>query len=68
MKDKEKKPAGSLFVKKVLEEKEDRELDFIVDLIMLGFVVLVLCSTFDGFRSIIDLIKFLSSFFGTLSR
>lgn len=68
MKDKEKKPAGSLFAKKVLEEKEDRELDFIVDLIMLGFVVLVLCSTFDGFRSIIDLVKFLSSFFGTLSR
>lgn len=68
MKDKEKKAAGSLFAKKVLEEKEDRELDFIVDLIMLGFVVLVLCSTFDGFRSIIDLIKFLSSFFGTLSR
>lgn len=68
MKDKEKKPAGSLFAKKVLEEKEDRELDFIVDLIMLGFVVLVLCVTFDGFRSIIDLIKIISSFFENLYR
>lgn len=66
MKDKEKKPAGSLFAKKVLEEKEDRELDFIVDFIILGFVVLVLCFTFDGFRSIIDLIKILSSFIENL--
>lgn len=68
MKDKEKKPAGSLFAKKVLEEKEDRELGFIVDLIMLGFVVLVLCVTFDGFRSIIVLIKILSGFLENLYR
>lgn len=57
MKSEEKKPAGSLFAKKVLEGKEDRELDFIVDLIMLGFVVFVVCFSIFGLQPFIEFIK-----------
>lgn len=41
MKDKEKKSAGSMVTQKVLEDKRDRELDFVVDLLILAFVVFV---------------------------
>lgn len=41
MKNEEKKAVDSLLAQKVLEDKRDRELDFVVDLLILAFVVFV---------------------------
>lgn len=57
MKDKEKEPVGSLVVQKVLEDKRDRELDFVVDLLILAFVVFVFGFSIFGFQSFIESIN-----------
>lgn len=54
MKNREKKPAGSLFAEKVLEEKEERKLDFIVDLIIAGFIFYIIRSVLTGLWSVIE--------------
>ena len=57
MKDKEKKSVGSLFAQKVLEVKRDRELDFVVDLLILAFVVFVVGFSIFGLQPFIEFIK-----------
>lgn len=57
MKDKEKKSAGSMVTQKVLEDKRDRELDFVVDLLILAFVVFVVGFSIFGLQSFIEFIK-----------
>lgn len=57
MKDKEKKAAGSMLAQKVLEDKRDRELDFVVDLLILAFVVFVFGFSIFGFQSFIEFIN-----------
>ena len=57
MKDKEKKSAGSMLEQKVLEDKRDRELDLVVDLLILAFVVFVVGFSIFGFQSFIEFIK-----------
>lgn len=41
MKNGKESSVGSLVAQKVLEDKRDRELDFVVDLLILAFVVFV---------------------------
>lgn len=57
MKDKEKNSAGSLLVQKVLEDKRDRELDFVVDLLILAFVAFVVGFSIFGLQSFIESIN-----------
>lgn len=57
MKDKEKKSAGSMLAQKVLEDKRDRELDFVVDLLILAFVVFVVGFSIFGLQPFIEFIK-----------
>lgn len=57
MKDKEKKSAGSLVAQKVLEDKRDRELDFVVDLLISAFVVFVFCFSTFGLQPFIEFIN-----------
>lgn len=57
MKDKKKKSAGSMLAQKVLEDKRDRELDFVVDLLILAFVVFVVGFSIFGLQSFIEFIK-----------
>lgn len=57
MKDKEKKSAGSMVAQKVLEDKRDRELDFVVDLLILTFVVFVVGFSIFGLQPFIEFIK-----------
>jgi hypothetical protein len=57
MKDKEKETVGSLVAQKVLEDKRDRELDFVVDLLILAFVVFVSGFSIFGFQSFIEFIN-----------
>lgn len=57
MKDKEKKSAGSMVTQKVLEDKRDRELDFVVDLLILAFVVFVVGFSIFGLQPFIEFIK-----------
>ena len=57
MKDKEKEPVGSLVAQKVLEDKRDRELDFVVDLLILAFVVFVFGFSIFAFQSFIEYIN-----------
>ena len=57
MKDKEKKSAGSMVTQKVLEDKRDRELDFVVDLLILDFVVFFVGFSIFGLQPFIEFIK-----------
>lgn len=57
MKDKEKKSAGSMLAQKVLEDKRDRELDFVVDLLILAFAVFVVGFSIFGLQPFIEFIK-----------
>lgn len=57
MKDKKKKSAGSMLAQKVLKDKRDRELDFVVDLLILAFVVFVVGFSIFGLQSFIEFIK-----------
>lgn len=57
MKNEKKKPVGSLSAQKVLEDKRDRELDFVVDLLILAFVVFVVGFSIFGLQSFIEFIN-----------
>lgn len=57
MKNEEKKAVDSLLAQKVLEDKRDRELDFIVDLLIIAFVVFVVGFSIFGLQPFIEFIK-----------
>lgn len=57
MKNEKKKPVGSLLAQKVVEDKRDRELDFVVDLLILAFVVFVVGFSIFGLQPFIEFIK-----------
>lgn len=57
MKNEKKKPVGSLLAQKVVEDKRDRELDFVFDLLILAFVVFVVGFSIFGLQPFIEFIK-----------
>lgn len=57
MKNEKKKPVSSLLAQKVLEDKRDRELDFVVDLLILAFVVFVFGFSTFGLKPFIEFIN-----------
>lgn len=57
MKNEEKNPVGSLVSQKVLEDKRDRDLDFIVDLLIVAFVVFIVVFSTFGLQPFIEFIK-----------
>ncbi|MCY7088751.1 hypothetical protein [Streptococcus oralis] len=57
MKNEEKKAVDSLLAQKVLEDKRDRELDFVVDLLILAFVVFVVGFSTFGLQPFIEFIN-----------
>ena len=57
MKNEKKKPVGSLLAQKVVEDKRDRELDFVVDLLILAFLVFVVGFSIFGLQPFIEFIK-----------
>lgn len=57
MKNEEKNPVGSLLSQKVLKDKRDRDLDFIVDLLIVAFVVFVVIFSTFGLQPFIEFIK-----------
>ena len=57
MKNEKKKPVGSLVSQKVLEDKRDRDLDFIVDLLIVAFVVFVVGFSIFGLQPFIEFIQ-----------
>lgn len=57
MKNRNEISVGSLVSQKVLEDKRDRELDFIVDLLIVAFVVFVVGFSIFGLQPFIEFIK-----------
>lgn len=57
MKNGKESSVDSLLAQKVLEDKRDRELDFVVDLLILAFVVFVVGFSTFGLQSFIEFIK-----------
>ncbi|WP_247944975.1 hypothetical protein [Streptococcus oralis] len=57
MKNGKESSVASLVAQKVLEDKRDRELDFVVDLLILAFVVFVFCFSTFGLQPFIEFIN-----------
>lgn len=57
MKNGKESSVGSLVAQKVLEDKRDRELDFVVDLLILAFVVFVFFFSTFGLQPFIEFIN-----------
>lgn len=57
MKNGKESSVGSLVAQKVLEDKRDRELDFVVDLLILAFVVFVFFFSTFGLQLFIEFIN-----------
>lgn len=48
MKDKEKEPVGSLLTRKIKEYVKAKKIDFIVDLVIVGFIFYIVYSIVTG--------------------